>query len=189
MFLSNLIPIEDVLVRPELLKVDFACDLSKCKGACCTLDSEFGAPVTEEEIDEINSVLYLVKDYLQVEHKTEIEQADFFETRQKELLLRSHNNKACVFVFYENGTARCALEKAFIDGKTNFRKPISCHLFPIRVSEFGGDVIRYEKITECEPAVEKGKAESVSLVNFCKEPLERKYGINWYNKLKEISGK
>lgn len=189
MFLSNVIPVEDVLVRPEIPEVDFACDLSKCKGACCTLESEFGAPLLQEELTEITSVLYLVLDYLPKEHTAEIERTGFFEIKEKELLIRSYNNKACVFVFYENEIARCALEKAFIDGKTKFRKPISCHLFPIRVSEFGGDVIRYEKISECEPALTKGREESISLVSFCREPLERKYGTKWYNKLKEISGK
>ena len=103
------------------------------------------------------------------------------EKKDEELFIRSINNKECVFVCYENGIAKCSIEKANNDGKTNFKKPISCHLFPIRISDFGGDVLRFEKFEECNPAIEKGAAENVTVAEFCKEPLERHYGKQWYN--------
>lgn len=189
MFFGKIIAINDVLVREEVLNTPFACDLKKCKGACCTLDSEFGAPVTEEEIEQINQILPIVKEYITEEHKNEIEQNGFFEKKYDELLLRSVNNKACVFVYYEGDIAKCSIEKAYFDGKVKFRKPISCHLFPIRVAKFGGDILRYEKFGECNPALENGKKLNITIAEFCKDSLIRLYGEKWYSQLKEKSGR
>ena len=109
--------------------------------------------------------------------------------KDNELLLRSIDNKDCVFSTYEGKVAKCAIEKAYNSGKIDFKKPISCHLFPIRVSNFGGDVLRFEKLQECEPAMENGKELDVTVAEFCREPLERLYGKNWFNQLKELTGK
>ncbi|MGQ9799091.1 MAG: DUF3109 family protein [Ignavibacterium sp.] len=189
MFFGKIIGIDDVLVREEVLTTPFACDLKKCKGACCTLDSEFGAPVTEDEIDQIKQILPIVKEYITEEHKDEIEQNGFFEKKYDELLLRSINNKACVFVYYDGDIAKCAIEKAYFDGKVKFRKPISCHLFPIRVAKFGGDILRYEKFVECNPAIENGKKLNITIAEFCKDSLIRLYGEKWYSQLMEKSGR
>src|SRR3989337_1810577 len=132
----------------ELIDTKFACDLGKCKGACCTLESEYGAPLLDDEISQIQDSLADAKIYLPESHLSKLEQDGFFEKKNGELLVSSINNKECVFAFYENGMAKCSLEKAYIEGKTNFRKPISCHLFPIRVSKFGGDVLRFEEFSE-----------------------------------------
>ena len=187
--MSNLIPIEEVLVQPEITETRFSCDLAKCKGACCTLESEFGAPLLQEEVDKIAEILPEVLNYIPDRHRTEIETNGFYEIKENELLTRSINSKACVFVYFENGIAKCGIEKAYLDGKTDFKKPISCHLFPIRVSKFGGDVLRYERFNECTPALEKGKIEDVTILEFCEESLSRAYGKKWYQKLKEIIGK
>ena len=120
-----------------------------------------------------------------MEHRKVIEDEGFFLYKSKELMTNSLDNKACVFVFYDNGIAKCGIEKAFFDGKTDFRKPISCHLFPIRISKFGGDVLRYEKFSECAPALEKGEVEKITVAEFCGEALQRKYGRKWYSALKE----
>ena len=145
MNVNKIIQIENILVGREIAKTKFTCDLKKCKGACCTLDSEYGAPLMFEELELIENVLDKIKDYLPEKHRSEIEANGFYERKDTGLITRSFNNKACVFVYYENDIARCGIEKAFLDGKTNFRKPISCHLFPVRISEFGGDVLRFEK--------------------------------------------
>ena len=145
MYVNNLIPIEDVLIRTEIAEISFACDLKKCKGACCTIESEYGAPLLKEEIVQIEGILDIVKEYLPKKHILEIEENGFYESKEDELLTVSFENKACVFVYYEKGIAKCSIERAYFDGKTKFRKPISCHLFPIRVSRFGGDVLRFEK--------------------------------------------
>ena len=189
MFVSNIIPVEDILVRPEVFNVNFECDLDKCKGACCTLESEFGAPLLEDEVGKIEKILNIIKEYLPKRHVEEIEENGFYEVKSGEFLTRSINNKPCVFVYYNGDIAKCGIEKAFLDGKTKFKKPISCHLFPIRVSKFGGPVLRYEKFSECKPALEKGEKNKLSLIDFCRESLARLYGNKWYSKLKEIIGK
>jgi hypothetical protein len=106
-----------------------------------------------------------------------------------ELLITSVNNRDCVFSFWDNDIAKCAIERAYFDSKVEFRKPISCHLFPIRVSDFSGDVLRYEKFSECAPALEKGKEDNLVIAEFCKESLIRLYGEEWYSKLMNYSGR
>lgn len=186
MFLNNLVTVEEVLVSKEIAESHFACDLNKCKGACCTLESDFGAPLLQEEIEKINAVLPVVKKYLPAEHFKEIEKNGFYDSKDDELMTKSVGKKACVFVYYENGIARCSIEKAFLNNETNFKKPVSCHLFPIRISKFGGDVLRYEKFNECKPAVINGREKEISLIDFCSEPLQRTYGEKWLSKLKDI---
>jgi hypothetical protein len=186
MFLNNLVNIDNVLVSKELADSYFACDLSLCKGACCTLESDFGAPILNEEVEKINEILPVVKKYLSPEHILEIEKNGFYEEKDGEILIKSVGRKACVFAYYENGIAKCSFEKAFLQKEIDFRKPISCHLFPIRISKFGGDVLRYEKFNECKTAIVNGKEKEIKLLDFCSEPLQRSYGNKWYSKLKEI---
>ncbi len=189
MYINNKIAAKDVILRQEIIDTKFACDLSKCKGACCTLESEFGAPLSEDEISPIQDSLAAAMSYLSDDHVKKIRQTGFFEKKSGEILVSSINNKACVLAYFEDGIAKCSLEKAYMEGKTKFRKPISCHLFPIRVSKFGGDVLRFEEFSECKPALEKGNKENISLINFCKDALIRRYSNNWYSKLKETIGK
>ncbi|MHB1688052.1 MAG: DUF3109 family protein [Ignavibacteriaceae bacterium] len=188
MFVSNLIHIEDILIRPEIAETKFACDLEKCKGACCTLESEYGAPLLEKEIKKIAGMLSQTKKYLSGESIKIIETDGFFENKDGEFLTRSVENKDCVFVYYENEIAKCSIEKVFFEEGTDFRKPISCHLFPIRVSKFGSDVLRYEKFSDCAPALENGEKNKIKLLDFCKDSLTRLYGKKWYSTLKETIG-
>ena len=186
MFLNNLVKVGNVLLDKEIADSHFACDLSICKGACCTLESDFGAPLLQEEIGKIKEILPIVKKYLSEDHVLEIENNGFFEEKDDEILTRSVERKACVFVYYENDIAKCSIEKAFINKETDFKKPVSCHLFPIRVSNFGGDVLRYEKFSECKPAISNGREKEIKLIDFCSEPLQRTYGKIWYSKLKKM---
>lgn len=186
---DKIFAINDVLVRDEIVEIPFSCDLKKCKGACCTLESELGAPINKNEVEEIGKILPIVKTYLTQRNIDEIEERGFYEIKDDELMITSVNNKDCVFSFFDNSIAKCAIERAYFDGKVSFRKPISCHLFPIRVSDFSGDVLRYEKFSECAPALEKGKEENITIVEFCKDSLIRLYGEDWYNKLMNYSGR
>jgi len=171
------------ILNKEVFTTHFVCDLEKCKGACCTLESEYGAPLLEEELALIEAALPAALEYLPAEHRAEIMKNGFSENKEGELVTRSVNNRACVLVYYVNGVAKCALERAYFDGKTTFRKPISCHLFPIRIADFMGEVLRYEQFSECAPALERGKQEKVTIFEFCKEALERKYSKEWFIKL------
>ncbi|NNG26470.1 MAG: DUF3109 family protein [Ignavibacteriaceae bacterium] len=185
----KILPVGKILVRTEIADIPFKCDLKKCKGACCTIDSEFGAPLKRNEIEAIEEILESVIVYLSEKHKEEIESNGFYEIISNELLIRSRDNKECVFVYFENDVAKCAIEKAFVEGKTDFRKPISCHLFPIRISDFGGDVLRFEKFDECKPAIDAGKNYNITVAEYCEEPLKRLYGKNWYSQFKEAIGR
>jgi hypothetical protein len=189
MQISNIIRVENVLVRPEVVNTHFACDLDRCKGACCTLESEFGAPLAEEEIKILNEILPVVKKYLSDEHIREIDEYGFYTIRSNEPMTQTINRKACVFVYFEGDIAKCAIEKAYFNNEIEFRKPISCHLFPIRVSHFGDQVLRYEKFSECYPALENGENQKVTIAEFCKESLVRSYGRNWYSSLMNKVGK
>jgi Fe-S-cluster containining protein len=186
---TDIVQIENIALGREIVQTRFACDLKKCKGACCTIESDYGAPLLDEEIETISKILEIVKEYLPEKHKHIINKKGFFEKKDNKLMTTSVENRACVFVNYENGIAKCGIEKAYFDGKTDFRKPISCHLFPIRVEDFGGDVLRYEKFEECSPALKKGKKENINLVNFLEESLIRKFGKKWFTKLKGFTDK
>ena len=183
MYLDNVLQIDGVTVRKDITDSHFVCDISKCKGACCTMESEYGAPIKKEEIEEITRVLPMVMEYLPAKHAEEIKDNGFWEEKEGDLLTRSINNRACVFVYYESGIAKCGIEKAYKDGKISVNKPISCHLFPIRVTKFGGDILRYERIPECHDAVENGVKLNVTIADFCKESLLRLYGPSWFEKL------
>lgn len=180
------IEVEEVFINKEIVDTNFTCDLSKCKGACCTMESEFGAPITESEIEEINKVLPIVMEYLPKEHFDIIEKNGFWINKQNELTTRSLNNRACVFVTWDGDIAKCGIERAFRDGKIDFIKPISCHLFPIRISKFGGDVLRFEKYSECQPALDKGNNTQIKILDFCRDSLEREYGTEWFSKAKKV---
>ena len=188
MITDRILEVNEVLVRKEILEIPFSCNLEMCKGACCTLESEFGAPIVKEEIEEIEKIFPTIKKYLDENKIDEIEQNGFYEVKQNELMIKSIDSRDCVFSFYEGDIAKCSIERAFFNKEVKFRKPISCHLFPIRISNLSGDILRYEKFSECEPALEKGKEENVTVAEFCEESLIRLYGKKWYNKLMNKTG-
>ena len=175
--------INGTLVDMQILTQKFACDLSACKGACCTLRSEYGAPLEKDEIEIIEKIYPTVKKYLPELAIDEIENNGFWEYKGEMYMTRSINNRDCVFVYYENDVAKCAIEKAFINGEIDFKKPVSCHLFPIRLADFGGPILKYESYNECKPAVKKGKKENITVAEFLKEPLIRKFGNEFYEEL------
>ena len=181
--------IDGILVSREIPKTKFTCNLEVCKGACCTMKSEFGAPLLESEIKIIQKDFPIIKEYLSTKSTKSIEKSGFWEEKDKELMTRSINKRDCVFVYYEGDIAKCAIEKAYNDGKTDFIKPISCHLFPIRVTDFGGDVLKYEKYEDCNPALEKGKETNLSILKFCEKPIKRAYNKEFFDKLKNLNGK
>ncbi len=185
----SLIEIDDVLVNSDITTTKFTCDLDVCKGACCTMESEYGAPLKAEEVKKIEKILPVVKEYLPEKSKKIIEKYGFYEERHTEFMTSSIGNKDCVFVFHENDVAKCAIEKAYFDDKVKFRKPISCHLFPIRVSDFGGAILRYEKYKDCECALEKGMQTQLSISEFCNDALEREFGKKFTQKLAGFNGK
>lgn len=186
--LDDYIEIDDIFVNSELIETKFTCDLGKCKGACCTMESQFGAPLLESEIEVIENILPIVKKYLPKKNIKVIEKKGFYEEKMETLMTTSVDNRDCVFIYYEGDIAKCAIEKAYYNGEVDFKKPISCHLFPIRVSDFGGPILRFEEYDICKCALEKGKKTNLSVLEFCQESLGRAFGEEWLNKLKKMVG-
>lgn len=176
--------IENILMDEELINEKFCCDLSQCKGACCTFPGEFGAPVLDEEKALIEKYYPDVKKYLSKKSINYIENNGLVEGRKGNLTTVCINKRDCVLVFYEGDVAYCALEKAYKNGEIPFRKPLSCHLFPIRVKNFGGTYLYYSVIDECKPAKSFGEKNNILLLDSLKESLVRAYGEEWFTFLK-----
>lgn len=178
------INIDEKIVDSRILTQNFICDLKMCKGACCTMESDFGAPLKDLEIAEIEKNLQAVFRYLPERSIKEIKENNFWEENDGMIMTRSINHRDCVFVYYEDDIAKCGIEKAYINKESDFRKPISCFLFPIRVGNFGGEVLKYEEYSECKPALKLGEKKGITIVEFCKDALKTAFGKVWYNKLK-----
>ncbi len=179
-YIKSMFIIGEALVQRPVTDTEFSCDLDSCKGACCTMRGGRGAPLLDEEIDQIRNALPFALKYLNNKHRTYIEKFGFFEGNSGDYTTKCIHNKACVFVYYQNGIARCSLERAFEGGYTTWKKPISCHLFPVRISNGTPATVYYEKIDECNAGVKKGEQEKLPLVEFLEEPLRRRFGDDWY---------
>jgi len=172
--------IDEVPVEEEILTKKFCCDLEKCKGACCTFYGEYGAPVLDEEVDIIKDCKPIAEKYLSKKSIDYIKKYGFVEGYPGNYSTVCIENKDCVFVYYERGIAFCALEKAYLNGEIKFRKPLSCHLFPIRIAYWNQGSLYFSEISECESALKKGKKENILLAESVKDALIRKYGESWY---------
>lgn len=189
-----LIEIDDKIISTEIFSQKFVCDLQACKGACC-VEGDAGAPLTTEEVEEISSNLNAILPYMTPEGITAVEnQGVSYLDEENEPVTTLVNGKECAFVFRdENGITKCSIEKAFIENKINVNKPISCHLYPIRVKKFGEyQALNFEKWNICEPACACGSKLNVPVFKFLKEPLIRAFGKQFYEELeiveKEIKG-
>ncbi len=176
-------PIDGVLVEEAILDSPFLCDVSRCKGACCTIEGGSGAPLLDEEVAEIEASTPATLEYLDRRSRAILKKRPGYLGREGAFETVCIDDRDCVFVFYDGDVAKCALERAWLDGKSEFRKPLSCHLFPIRVVDFGQDYLYYEHATECRPAIENGRKNGVKLAGMAREALERAYGTAWYRNL------
>ncbi len=180
-----MILVNDTIMEEQLLRAKFCCDLEKCKGACCTFPGEYGAPLLESEIPLLEDNYPKIKKYLSEKSIFYIENQGMYEGRAGYRTTNCINKRDCVFVYYEGDIAFCAYEKAYLAGEIEFRKPLSCHLFPIRVKKFGGDALYYCEIDECCDAVKKGENENILMIDSLKVALTRAYGEEWYDTLKQ----
>jgi hypothetical protein len=177
------------IVSEDIIEKEFVCNLGACKGACC-IEGEAGAPVTKEEVEILKDIYPKVKPYLRPEGIKVIEElGTHIITDLSEIETPLVNGKECVYVtISENGKAGCGIEDAYNDGKIGFKKPISCHLYPVRVhdySEFAA--VNYHKWPICNDACTLGKELKVPVYKFVKEALIRKFGENWYLELEKIA--
>jgi hypothetical protein len=175
----------------RLGSVRFACDLSVCKGACCTMPGALGAPILESEIAELERVLPYVAKYLSSDALDVIEaEGVWHREKNGSLTIPAVERADCIFVRYDGDVALCAIESAHRNGEiTGFAKPISCHLFPIRIypeKRSDGYYICYEEIEECEGGRVRGEREEIPLLEFLEKPLVRALGTERVALLKQL---
>ena len=186
--MKDFIDIDGVLVDPDIVGSKFICDMTQCKGACCTITSELSAPLSEAEIGELERILPIVKEYLPRDHILAIDEKGFWEPRRGVYRTRCLNRRDCVFVYYDGDIAKCGIERAYREGRIDFIKPLSCHLFPITISGSKGPVLSFEQYHECKSAMARGIEENMLLVDFCQDALRRAFGEEWLSKARKILG-
>ncbi|PXV64111.1 uncharacterized protein DUF3109 [Dysgonomonas alginatilytica] len=180
-----MIQIDDAIVALDVIEENFICDLSVCQGECC-VEGESGAPLENEEVEIIEKLLPAIWDDLSPKAQEVINaQGVAYKDRDGDMVTSIVNGKDCVFTYYDDkGICKCAIEKAHKEGKTDFYKPISCHLYPIRLEKFREfTAVNYHRWRICKAAVLLGNKEGLRIYQFLKEPLIRKFGNAWYNEL------
>lgn len=183
-----MIEVDDKLLSADLFEKRFVCDLNACKGACC-IDGDSGAPLTEEEVSIIEDNLDAIMPYMREEGINEVnKQGVFYMDFENEPVTTLVNNNECAFVYFDdNGIAKCAIEKANREGKINFKKPISCHLYPIRVAKLRMyTAVNYHQWSICSDACKLGEQLNIKVYQFLKEPIIRKWGEDFYKELEKI---
>lgn len=187
-----MIAIEGVLLSDEVVAEQFVCDLNRCKGGCC-VDGDCGAPLTTEETKIIAGIYPEIKPYLSPEYITEIErQGTHVIDDEFGPVTPTVNGGICTYAYTDDlGIVKCAIEKAWKDGKIDFQKPISCHLYPIRIKEMPGyEAVNYEPRPQlCKPACKLGRSLKVPVYRFLKDALIRKYGPTFYEALDAVAEK
>jgi len=184
-----LVEIGDKIVSSDLFTEKFVCDLTACKGACC-IEGDAGAPLKVEEIDVLEDVLEEVKAYMSDEGIAAVEQQGvFYMDVDNEPVTTLVDSGACAFANKtENGTLYCTIEKAYLDKKIDFQKPISCALFPVRAKQYSSfEALNYEQIEICKPGCACGSKLSVPLYRFLKAPLIRAYGVDFFQDLEIVA--
>jgi hypothetical protein len=183
-----MIAIDNTLVSEDLFDKKFVCDLNACKGACCVA-GDSGAPLDQDELAVLSDVVKHVRPYMTKKGLRAVDKyGPYVVDSDGDYTTTLVSEKAeCAFVYFdETNTAKCAIEKAFYDGKISWKKPISCHLYPVRISKYKKyDAVNYSKWDVCKPACECGKKLDVPVYKFLKEPLIRKYGRNWFKQLEK----
>jgi len=180
-----MIVIENTIVSDDVVDKQFICNLDACKGECCVAGVS-GAPLEKEETEILDKIYDKVKPYLTERGIRAIEKYGKHEIDgDGDMVTPLVNGKdECAYTIFENGIASCGIEKAHREGKIDFQKPISCHLYPIRIKKYKDyEAVNYDRWSICSPACALGKKEGVHVFEFVKKAVIRKYGENWYKQL------
>lgn len=170
----------NTVIERALREASFSCDLQVCRGACCCLAGWRGAPLADDEVREIELAYPVIRKYLPPRNIAAIESKGLVEGKPGDFATECIDEKECVFVYFEDGIAKCCFERAYLDGFLSWGKPLSCHLFPVRVRNAGQDYLHYDEIPECTGGRSRGKAEGVKLYVFLRDSLVRRFGQEWY---------
>lgn len=177
-----MLQIGKTIISLDVIQKEFCCDLDKCKGGCC-VDGDSGAPITPEEAQLIEKMYPDFEEYLTDQNKAEIKKQGFSVTDgDGDLVTPIVGSNECVYTYTDDSDiTKCAIEKAYFEKHIAFRKPVSCHLFPIRVTEYKRfDAINYQQLDICKSGRECGKSNGIPMWQYLREPLIRKYGQEWY---------
>ncbi len=176
------------LISDDVKEHFFVCNLSKCKGACC-VEGDLGAPLEKEELPVLDDIYDTVKPYLSKEGIDAIEeQGTYILDEEGDYSTPTVGGKECAYAIYdEKGILKCGIEQAYLEGKTSYKKPISCHLYPIRVTKYDEfEALNYDQWSICSDACDLGSELGVPVYQFLKDPLIRKYGPDWYTELERL---
>lgn len=180
-----MIEIDDKIVSLDILREAFACDISRCKGICC-VEGNAGAPLDIDEVDTLEEEWENYSPYMTPEGRQAVEQQGFMVVDQDgDYTTPLVDDAECAYSFNENGVTYCAIERAYREGRTSFLKPISCHLYPIRLMRFsnGSIGLNYHRWEVCRPACEYGQKLGIPVYKSLREPLIRRFGEEFYNAL------
>lgn len=184
------IEIDNILVSDDVVKAQFVCDLIKCKGGCCE-DGDAGAPLSKEETQILEDNFEILKPYLTKEGMEEIEKkGKYYYDRSFGWVTPTIDGKICAYGHYDNkGIIKCGIEQAYLDGKISWKKPLTCHLYPIKTKKTKTyELVNYEpRETLCNAACKLGKKLQVPVYVFLKEALVRKYGQEFYTVLEQVA--
>lgn len=185
-----MVQIDDKLISEDIFSEEFVCNLSKCKGACC-VEGDIGAPLGKDEPAILEAIYDKIKPYLTPEGIQAIEEQGTWviDPSDGDFVTPMVEDKECVYVTYDDkGITKCGIEKAYEDGAVDWQKPISCHLYPIRVTEYSSfQALNYHEWKICSDACDLGKELQVPVYKFLKGPLIRKYGEEFYSILSDAA--
>lgn len=180
-----MLQIQNALVSLDVIEKFFVCNLDKCLGECC-IEGDAGAPITEQEYAQLKEILPEVYADLLPAARQRIDEAGVaYADEEGDLVTQIVEGRNCVFTCYgEDGMCMCAIEKAYREGRIDFYKPISCHLYPLRLTDYPSfTAVNYHSWKICKAAEVLGRAKGVRVYQFLKEPLIRRFGKEWYDEL------
>ncbi len=183
--MSSMLQINDKVIGLSILEEKFVCDPDKCKGACC-VQGDAGAPLLEDEITVLKDIFPLIRPYLRPESINAINKlgTHVIDENDDEPVTPLLNEKECVYAIFDQGIALCAIEKAWSENRITFRKPLSCHLYPIRIKEYETfTAVNYDRWPVCKSAISNGKKLNVPVFVFCQESIVRRFGQKFYQEL------
>jgi hypothetical protein len=184
-----MIKIGDTLISDDLLEEFFVCDMEKCKGACC-VEGDLGAPLEKEELEILEKNYEGIAPFLRDKGRAEIQRQGLYVFDfEGDYSTPTIKGRECAYALYdEKGILKCGIEIAYENGRSDFSKPISCHLYPVRISKNVTNIaVNYDKWHICNPACNLGFELKIRVYQFLKEALIRKFGIEWYNRLDEYA--
>ncbi|RIJ41946.1 DUF3109 family protein [Pontibacter oryzae] len=183
-----MIVLQNTVISDDVRDQFFVCNLEKCKGACC-VEGDLGAPLEEEELAILEDNYEYIKPYMSETGKKAVEeQGHYIKDWEGDYSTPTINNRECAYAIYdENNMLKCAIEQAYYDGKISWKKPISCYLYPIRITKYDGfEALNYDRWSICSSACSFGQDLGVRVYQFLKDPLILKYGQDWYDELEQL---